>query len=110
MLKEAKKALRVTAGLYDSEIAALLMAGANDLEIAGVVLPGTVSFSVNENDEVTDESTMTDPLVMRAIFTYARMRFGSPPDYDRLAEAYETQKVQLMHADAYTDYEGGEGR
>lgn len=109
MLKEAKKALRVTASLYDSEIAALLMAGANDLEIAGVVLPGTVSFSVNENDEVTDESTMTDPLVMRAIFTYARMRFGSPPDYDRLADAYETQKVQLMHADAYTDYEGGEG-
>ena len=41
MLKEAKKALRVTASVYDTEIASLLMAGANDLEIAGVKLPGT---------------------------------------------------------------------
>lgn len=108
MLKEAKKALRVTATLYDSEIASLLMAGANDLTIAGVVLPGTVTFSVNENDEVTDSSTLTDPLVMRAIFTYARMRFGSPPDYAQLADAYETQKAQLMHATGYTAYEEDE--
>ena len=35
MLKEAKKALRVTTDYYDSEIASLLMAGANDLTIAG---------------------------------------------------------------------------
>ena len=108
MLKEAKKALRVTATLFDSEIASLLMAGANDLEIAGVVLPGTVSFTV-ANDEVQDQSTLTDPLVQRAIFTYAAMRFGNPPNYDRLAEAYETQKCQLMHADGYTRYGAGDG-
>ena len=103
MLKEAKLALRVTASAYDAEIASLLMAGANDLEIAGVVLPGTVSFTV-ANDEVQDQSTLTDPLVQRAIFTYAAMRFGNPPNYDKLREAYETQKVQLMHASNYTDY------
>jgi hypothetical protein len=107
MLKEAKLALRVTVEAYDAEIASLLMAGANDLQIAGVELPGDVSFTVN-NNVITDTSTLTDPLCQRAIFTYARMRFGSPADYDRLADAYETQKVQLMHAAAYTDYGDGD--
>ena len=104
MLKEAKKALRVTIDHFDSEIASLLMAGANDLEIAGVDLPGTVTFTIGTDDGVADASTLTDPLVMRAIITYAAMRFGNPPNYDRLADAYETQKVQLMHATGYTDY------
>ena len=109
MLNEAKKALRVTAEAYDSEIASLLMAGAKDLKIAGVVLPGTVTFSISQDGTVTDNSSLRDPLAQRAIFTYARMHFGSPPDYDRLLAAYETQKVQLMHAERYTEYGDGEG-
>jgi len=104
MLKEAKKALRVTVDYYDSELAHLLMGGANDMAIAGVDLPGTVSFTIGTNDAVTDTSTLTDPLAMRAVITYAAMRFGNPPNYDKLLDAYETQKVQLMHAAAYTDY------
>ena len=104
MLKEAKKALRITVDHFDSEIASLLMAGANDLAIAGVQLPGTVTFTVGTNDAVTDESTLTDPLAMRAVITYAAMRFGNPPNYDKLLDAYDTQKVQLMHATGYTDY------
>lgn len=107
MLKEAKLALRVTHTIYDAEIANLLMAGANDLQIAGVVLPGTVTFTVN-NDVITDTSTLTDPLAMRAIITYAAMRFGNPPNYDKLREAYDTQKGQLMHATGYTDWLNGE--
>lgn len=107
MLKEAKLALRVTHTIYDAEIANLLMAGANDLQIAGVVLPGTVTFTVN-NDTITDTSTLTDPLAMRAIITYAAMRFGNPPNYDKLREAYDTQKGQLMHATGYTDWLNGE--
>lgn len=107
MLKEAKLALRVTHTIYDAEIANLLMAGANDLTIAGVVLPGTVTFTVN-NDTITDTSTLTDPLAMRAIITYAAMRFGNPPNYDKLREAYDTQKGQLMHATGYTDWLNGE--
>ena len=51
---------------------------------------------------------MTDPLTQRAIITYAAMRFGNPPNYEQLREAYETQKVQLMHATGYTDYQDGE--
>lgn len=104
MLNEAKKALRVTNAYYDSEIASLLMAGANDLEIAGVQLPGTVTFTISTGDTVTDMSTLTDALAMRAVITYAQMRFGNPPNYQQLADAYDLQKVQLMHATGYTDY------
>ena len=107
MLKEAKKALRVTAAMYDSEIASLLMAGANDLKMAGVILPGAVTFTVGTDDAVADASTLQDPLVQRAIITYAAARFGNPPNYQQLKDAYDEQKVQLMHAGRYTDY--GEG-
>ena len=107
MLNEAKKALRVTNAYYDSEIASLLMAGANDLEIAGVQLPGTVTFTISTGDTVTDMSTLTDALAMRAVITYAQMRFGNPPNYQQLADAYDLQKVQLMHAASYTDYGTG---
>ena len=59
MLEEAKKALRVTAAAYDSEIASLLMAGARGLMIAGVQLPGAVAFSVS-GDTVTVASHIED--------------------------------------------------
>ena len=107
MLNEAKKALRVTVSNYDDEIMRLCQAGVMDLQIAGVVTSGEVTFTVGTGGAVTDTSTLADPLVQRAVITYARMRFGSPGDYDRLAEAYETQKVQLMHADGYTNYGTG---
>ena len=103
MLNEAKLAMRISTDAYDGEIAGLLDAGARDLEIAGVVLPGTVSFAATESG-IQDNSTLTDSLCQRAIITYARMHFGSPDDYDRLKEAYNVQKVQLMHASDYTDY------
>ena len=108
MLKEAKKALLVTVSNFDSEIAHLLMSGANDLEIAGVVLPGTVSFAATSQG-MQDNSNLEDALCIRAIITYVRMHFQSPPDYDRLEASYETQKTQLMHATGYTDYEDGDG-
>ena len=53
---------------------------------------------------ISDDSTLEDCLVIRAILTYVRMHFGSPADYDRLAESYGIQKAQLMHATGYTDY------
>ena len=115
MLTEAKKALRVTAALYDSEIASLLMAGERDLETAGVIVPGTVDITVTETEDldgdpvtvVTDNSTLTDPLVQRALITYVRKNFGSPADYDRVSESYEQQKAQLMHASGYTRWGDG---
>lgn len=106
MLSECKLALRVTAAAYEPELCSLMDAAAKDLEIAGVVLPGTVSFAQTEQG-MQDNSTLTDALCMRAIFTYVRAHFGSPDDYERLVEAYSTQKTQLMHANSYTDYDGG---
>ena len=104
MLKEAKKALRVTAALYDSEIASLLMAGASDLEVAGVVLPGTVTFTIGAKDQVTDTSTLTDALCQRAVITYAAARFGNPPNYQQIKDSYDEQKAQLAHNKNYTQY------
>lgn len=120
MLKECRLAMGITTDAYDAELCDLMDAGARDLRIAGIVLPGRVSFSVVSTttgtgaDAVTttymqDDSDMEDPLVRRAIITYVRMNFKSPSDYDRLRESYETQKCQLMHADGYTDYFGGDG-
>ena len=106
MLNECKLALRITAAAYDGELCSLMDAGAKDLETAGVVLPGTVSFAAT-NQGMQDNSTLTDALCQRAIFTYVRMMFGSPDDFERLREAYHAQKVQLMHAQGYTFY-GGE--
>lgn len=106
MLKETRLALRITTAAYDAEIASLIMAGVMDLETAGVILPGAVSLKVDEETgEVTDRSTLKDELVKRAIITYVRMNFGSPNDYDRLRDAYSMQKVQLMHATDYTNYD-----
>ena len=108
MLKECKLALRITADAYDGELCDLMEAGARDLTIAGVVLPGQVAF-VTTNQGITDVSTLKDALCRRAIFTYVRMLFGSPEDYEKLRESYNVQKTQLMHATGYTDYgEGGE--
>ena len=103
MLNECRLAMQITDTDYDPELCMLMDAGARDLQLAGIVLPGTVSFAATEQG-MQDNSTLTDALVMRAIFTYVRAHFGSPDDYERLVEAYSTQKTQLMHATDYTDY------
>ncbi len=106
MLEGARLALRIKTNAYDAEIVSLLQAGALDLTSAGVKLPGEVIFSENDG-AIQDESTLTDPLCLRALYTYVRMNFGSPDDYERLRESYRNQKILLMHAGGYTEY-GGE--
>ena len=91
LLDEAKVALRVTEPEYDNQIFSLLESGRRDLEIAGVQVP------------------MDDDLIKTALFTYVRLHFGDPPNPERLRESYETQKVQLMYANRYTDYSGVRG-
>ena len=103
MLNECRQALRITTDAYDGELCSLMDAAARDLSIAGVTLPGRVAFSATNNG-MADNSSLKDPLAMRAIFTYVRMNFGSPNDYERLKESYDTQKTQLMHATGYTRY------
>ena len=113
MLKECRQALRITTDAYDGELCSLMQAAVRDLEIAGVVIPGIVSFTstvtTGGGDVYTDLSSVDDPLITRAIFTYVRLHFGTPPDYERLKESYNAQKVQLMHASDYTNYDGCDG-
>ena len=104
MLKETRLALGVTTEMYDAEFASLLMAGANDLKIAGVKLGGEVTFTISNTGSVTDNCTVTDALVTRALITYVRVHFKSPSDYVQLKESYDEQKCQLMHSTGYTDY------
>ena len=103
MLQETKKALRISTDAYDSELVSLIRAGYRDLQLAGIDISGSVDFS-ESGGEWTDESTLDDELVMRAIITYVRVHFGSPPDYERVKASYDEQKVQLMHATGYTDW------
>ena len=91
MLSAVKLALRITAGAYDSELQSLIGAALLDLGIAGV-----------------DSGLVNDELIKRAVITYVRCHFGTPPDYDRLKAAYDEQKAQLQTASGYTDW--GEDR
>ena len=104
MLKEAKKALRVTVDNFDDEIMRLCMAGYDDLKIAGVIETGTVSFTESTSGAVTDTSTLADNWCMRAIITYVKMNFGNPPNQEWLQQSYETQLGQLMTTSGYTNF------
>ena len=87
LLEKAKLALRITTNAYDTEIEDLIDAAQLDMGIAGVTLPDNL-----------------DALCERAILTYVRVNFGSPPDYDRLKASYDEQKGQLRIATGYTDW------
>lgn len=100
MLSETRLAMRFSTTAYDMELASLLGAGKRDLELAGIQIAGKLLFPVS-GGIVTDESTITDELVKRALITYVRCHFGSPSDYDRLKAAYDEQKAQLMSATGY---------
>lgn len=91
-LSEIRLALRITVGDYDTELEALAAAALADLSIAGIVSADTTL------------AALTDPLVGQAVKTYIRAHFGSPADYDRLAQSYGVQKAQLMHATGHTDW------
>ena len=91
MLEKVRLALRITSTAFDSDLTDLIEAGLKDLDIAGV------------NSEL-----VTDPLIQRAVITYCRCHFGSPPDYDRLKKSYDEQKAQLQMATGYTDWGTGE--
>ena len=87
MLESVRAALHITSDLYDAELAELIAAGLADLGLAGV-----------------DAAEENDPLILTAVKTYVRLRFGSPEDYDRLKRSYDEQKAQLQMATGYTDW------
>lgn len=100
MLNEVKLALGKVKDDYDAEIAALILAAVGDLGIVDVEAAG-VDLSIAQDGTVTDSSTITDQLLIRAIITYVRMNFKSPEDYDKLKRSYDEQKAQLISATGY---------
>ena len=103
LLQAVKMAIPVSTTAYDLIIAQLIDAAANDLRIAGIPVYGVnvQTASVEGQITVTDRSTVTDPLIVRAICAYVRANFGSPDDYDRLKACYDENKAQLQTATGY---------
>lgn len=103
LLDTVKLAIPVKTAYFDSQIAQLIKAAVEDLRIAGVPVYGVeITVSMNGSDvTVTDTSTITDPILIRAICAYVRAHFGSPDDYDRLKAAYDENKAQLQTASGY---------
>lgn len=106
MFAEVKAMLPISGDGYDQEIITQIKAAALDLTTsAEIVLPGVISIS-KEGQTVTDNSTLTDELVITAIATWCNMRIGNPPNYDNLLRAYESLKGQMRISKTYTNYGG----
>ena len=86
MLNSVKLAMQITVSNYDAEIQLLIDAALKDLKIAG------------STDAVAASAVNTDPLIIRAVITY-----------DRLKASYDEQKAQLQMATGYTDWGDGNG-
>ena len=86
MIKKIKLARRIKTDAFDEEIRDLIQEGLADLGVAGVC--GAIS----------------DPLIRRAVRTFALLNFGQPEKYDKLKAAYDEQKAQLSMKSGYTDW------
>ncbi|MDO6451722.1 head-tail connector protein [Oceanobacillus profundus] len=88
MLEDVKTALRITNTAYDSEVQDLIESAQFDLSQSGV-------FLVDE----------TDPLIKRAIITYAKANFGiDNPQADRFNDSYVMLKQHLSLSGDYNGY------
>lgn len=92
LLNSVKLALRITTDAFNGEITALINAALADLGIAGVDL------------DAVGESYLTNPLIINAVITYAKINFGQVETdvYNRLKASYDEQKAQLSMATGFT--------
>ena len=98
---------------YDAQIIAEIKACALDLTTSTeIVLPGVIDIErtkVLGVWTITDNSTVTDELIITAISVWCNMRIGNPPNYDNLLKAYESLKGQMRLSSHYNEEraEGG---
>ena len=109
MFQEVKSTLPISGDDYDGEIIMQIKACALDLTTsAEIQLPGTIAITRTQSQggewTITDNSTLTDELIMTAISIWCNMRIGNPPNYDNLLKAYESLKGQLRLSKSYTQY------
>jgi len=118
MFAEVKESLPISGDDYDAQIIREIKACALDLTTsAEIVLPGVIDItrtqeaattSEPEHWVITDNSTVTDELIITVISIWCNMRIGNPPNYDQLLKAYNSLKGQLRLSKNYTNYEDQE--
>ena len=103
MFAEVKDTLPISGDDYDAQIIREIKACALDLTTsAEIELPGTIDITVSAQGVITDNSTLTDELIITTIATWCNMRIGNPPNYDKLLAAYNSLKGQLRLSKTYT--------
>ena len=111
MFTEVKDSLPISGDDYDAQIIREIKACALDLTTsAEIQLPGTIAITRTQNAQtgvwtITDNSTVTDELIIATIATWCNMRIGNPPNYDNLLAAYNSLKGQLRLSKTYTTSE-----
>ena len=108
MFQEVKDTLPISGDEYDAQIIREIKACALDLTTsAEIQLPGEIAITRTQNAQtgvwtITDNSTITDELIIAVISTWCNMRIGNPPNYDNLLAAYNSLKGQLRLSKTYT--------
>ena len=110
MFTEVKDTLPISGDDYDAQIIREIKACVLDLTTsAEIQLPGTIAITREQNQGgvwvITDNSTVTDELIIAVISTWCNMRIGNPPNYDNLLAAYNSLKGQLRLSKTYTTSE-----
>ena len=118
MFAEVKESLPISGDDYDAQIIREIKACALDLTTsAEIVLPGEIDITRTQEAAttsepahwvITDNSTVTDELIITVISIWCNMRIGNPPNYDQLLKAYNSMKGQLRLSKNYTNYENQE--
>ena len=121
MFAEVKESLPISGDDYDAQIIREIKACALDLTTSTeIVLPGKIDITrtkapdgilTEAEDEwvITDNSTVTDELIITAISVWCNMRIGNPPNYDNLLKAYESLKGQMRLSSYYNEERAGGG-
>ena len=110
MFTEVKDTLPISGDDYDAQIIREIKACVLDLTTSAEIhLPGTIAITREQNQGgvwvITDNSTVTDELIIAVISTWCNMRIGTPPNYDNLLAAYNSLKGQLRLSKTYTTSE-----
>jgi hypothetical protein len=111
MFQEVKDTLPISGDDYDAQIIREIKACALDLTTsAEIQLPGEIAITRTQNAQtgvwtITDNSTITDELIIAVISTWCNLRIGNPPNYDNLLAAYNSLKGQLRLSKTYTTSE-----
>lgn len=89
LTERAKTALRISDDAFDEEISALCVAARHDLMLSGVA---------KKKAESSDDS-----LVIEAILTYCKARFGlDNPDSEKYWASYLACERDMMNSQEYT--------